>query len=48
MQFLQTMLKMQFLNKLIVLSNDLWVPVSSTGKVSDGWIRDLEFSPRLH
>ena len=26
----------------------LWVPVSSTGKVSDGCMRDLEFDPRLH
>ena len=25
-----------------------WVPVSSTGKVSDGCIKDLEFNPRLH
>ena len=25
-----------------------WVPVSSTGKVSDGCIRDLGFNPRLH
>ena len=26
----------------------LWVPVSSTGKISDGCIRDLGFNPRLH
>ena len=26
----------------------MWVPVSSTSKVSDGYIRDLEFNPRLH
>ena len=26
----------------------LWVPVSSTGKVSDGCIRNLEFNPYLH
>ena len=25
-----------------------WVPVSSIGKVSDGWIRDLEFNSHLH
>ena len=25
-----------------------WVPFSSTNKVSDGCIRDLEFNPRLH
>ena len=25
-----------------------WVPVSSTGKVFDGCIRDLGFNPRLH
>ena len=28
--------------------NVWWVPVSSTGKVSDGCIRDLRFNPRLH
>ena len=27
---------------------DQWVPVISTGKVSDGCIRDLEFNPHLH
>ena len=26
----------------------LWVLVSSTGKVSDGWIRDLRFNFHLH
>ena len=26
----------------------LWVPVSSTSKVSDGWIRDLKFNSCLH
>ena len=26
----------------------LWVPVSSTDKVSDGYIRDLGLNPRLH
>ena len=26
----------------------MWVSVSSTGKVPDGWIRDLEFNPHLH
>ena len=26
----------------------LWVPVSSTGKISDGCIRDLGFNPRLY
>ena len=26
----------------------LWIPVSSTDKVSDGCIRDLRFNPRLH
>ena len=26
----------------------LWNPVCSTSKVSDGWIRDLGFNPRLH
>ena len=25
-----------------------WVLVISTGKVSDGWIRDLKFNPHLH
>ena len=25
-----------------------WVPVSSTDKVSDSCIRDLEFNPYLH
>ena len=25
-----------------------WVPISSTGKVSDGCIKDLGFNPRLH
>ena len=25
-----------------------WIPVSSTGKVSDGYIRNLGFNPRLH
>ena len=30
------------------LSNKMWFPVSSTGKVSDGCIRDLGFNPRLH
>ena len=25
-----------------------WVPVNSTGKVSNGCIRDLEFNPYLH
>ena len=28
--------------------SELWVPVSSTGKISDGCIRDLGFNPRLH
>ena len=23
----------------------MWVPISSTGKVSNGWIRDLGFKP---
>ena len=34
----------------VMLSNllKMWVPVSSTGKVSDGCIRDLGFNPRLH
>ena len=27
---------------------ELWVSVNSTGKVSDGCIRDLGFIPRLH
>ena len=26
----------------------MWVPVSSTGKISDGYIRDLGFNPYLH
>ena len=26
----------------------VWVSVSSTGKISDSCIRDLEFNPRLH
>ena len=26
----------------------MWIPVSSTGKGSDGCIRDLGFNPRLH
>ena len=26
----------------------MWVLVISTGKISDGYIRDLEFNPRLH
>ena len=25
-----------------------WVPVSLTGKVFNGWIRDLGFNPCLH
>ena len=29
-------------------SIDMWVPISSTSKVSDGCIRDLGFNPRLH
>ena len=28
--------------------NEGWVPVSSTGKIFDGCIRDLGFNPRLH
>ena len=28
--------------------NELWVLISLTGKVSDDWIRDLGFNPRLH
>ena len=28
--------------------SELWVPVSSTGKISDACIRDLGFNPRLH
>ena len=34
----------------IVFLNEIsrWVPVSSTGKVSDDCIRDLGFNPRLH
>ena len=27
------------------LNDDLWVPVNSIGKVSDGWIGDLEINP---
>ena len=30
------------------LESMMWVPVCSTGKVSDGWIRDLGFNLRLH
>ena len=26
----------------------MWVPISSTGKVSNGCIRDLGFNPRLY
>ena len=26
----------------------LWIPVSSIGKVSDSWIRDIGFNPHLH
>ena len=26
----------------------VWVPISSTSKIYDGWIRDLRFNPRLH
>ena len=26
----------------------MWVLVNSTGKISDGWIRDLGFNPRLY
>ena len=27
---------------------NMWVPISSAGKVFDGYIRDLGFNPRLH
>ena len=30
------------------LNDDLWVPVNSTGKLSDGWIGDLRINPHLH
>ena len=30
------------------LSFDKWVPVNSTGKVSDSCIRDLGFNPHFH
>lgn len=30
------------------LKNEQWVPVKSTGKFFDGWIRDLEFNPHLY
>ena len=33
-----------FLSKRPIL---LWVPINSADKVSDGYIRDLEFNPRL-
>ena len=26
----------------------MWIPVNSTGKISDGCIRDLRFNLRLH
>ena len=36
-------------HRYVILEVDLtWVPVSSTGKVSDSCIRDLWFNPRLH
>ena len=30
------------------LNFESWVPVSSTGNVSNGWIKNLEFDPYLH
>ena len=30
------------------LKDDLWVPVNSTGKFFDGWIRDLRINLHLH
>ena len=35
-------------NKELKYNSVMWVPVSLTGKVSDGCIRDLGFNPRLH
>ena len=32
----------------IKIYNLMWVPVSSTYKISDGWIRDPKFNSRLH
>ena len=32
----------------VSISNDGFGEVSLTGKVSDNWIRDLIFNPRLH
>ena len=32
----------------IKIGHDTWVPVSSTGKISNGYIRDLGFNPCLH
>ena len=33
---------------IIVKPPKLWVPVSSTGKVSDSCIKGLWFNPRVH
>ena len=30
------------------LNFESWVPVNSTGNVSNGWIKDLEFDPYLY
>ena len=40
----------KFYNKILFFNcwNKMWIPISSTGKVSDGCIRDLRFNPRLH
>ena len=32
----------------LMSSSNEWVSVNSTGKISDGCIRDLGFNPRLH
>ena len=37
-----------FLWKVDEKFHKMWVSVNSTDKVSDGWIKNLRFKPRLH
>ena len=44
-------LKIEFqsiLFKFLYPKEILWVPISSTGKISDSCTKDLGFNPRLH
>ena len=36
------------LSSSLISTSMLWVPVSSTGKISDSWIKDLGFNFYLH